>query len=318
MSKDTIQNIFIGVLLAGLVLLISFVYLLAAKIETATKGIQRIERGLQQSQGASEPDAMALQGEESTTLNFGAINEMSVKTGAGTFTFTQVCKGEAKTVRGYKICVGMNRLMGLLDKDDGSMPVSFILDEREGKMLPAYDEGYDLYEAPSLLSAQIVPFDPSLYESGYLPSDVILSYETSPSVNGGEGVGSIAEPITHLILANGGNGTPSVRRLNAFPQYTPPSFGPVGKGVWIAGPVCSGAACTMEPEALQIYDLYTDSSTYVGREKATLEYATEDWNQPDKTYRIWGVTTWIDLQTLEAQIIEPDGSMTTFHVLAPG
>ncbi|MEK7473944.1 MAG: hypothetical protein AAB668_04485 [Patescibacteria group bacterium] len=46
MNKDTIQNIFIGILLGGVLLLAGGVYFLAMQVQTATRGIQRIEQSV--------------------------------------------------------------------------------------------------------------------------------------------------------------------------------------------------------------------------------------------------------------------------------
>jgi hypothetical protein len=46
MNKDMIQNIFIGVLLGGVILLAGGVYYLAMQVQTATQGIARIEEGV--------------------------------------------------------------------------------------------------------------------------------------------------------------------------------------------------------------------------------------------------------------------------------
>jgi hypothetical protein len=57
MNKDTIQSIFTGVLLAGLILLAGGVYLLALQVETVSKSIQRIERDAMEA-GQKTEDAM--------------------------------------------------------------------------------------------------------------------------------------------------------------------------------------------------------------------------------------------------------------------
>lgn len=57
MNKDTIQNIFIGILLGGVILLAGGVYYLAMQVQTATQGIQRIEQGMTEAMQKAD-DAM--------------------------------------------------------------------------------------------------------------------------------------------------------------------------------------------------------------------------------------------------------------------
>ncbi len=57
MNKDTIQNIFIGILLGGVILLAGGVYYLAMQVQTSTQGIQRIEQGMMEASQKAD-DAM--------------------------------------------------------------------------------------------------------------------------------------------------------------------------------------------------------------------------------------------------------------------
>lgn len=63
MNKDMIQNIFIGVLLGGVILLAGGVYYLAMQVQTATQGIQRIEESVTESMQKS--DAAMMKADES-------------------------------------------------------------------------------------------------------------------------------------------------------------------------------------------------------------------------------------------------------------
>ncbi len=64
MNKDTIQNIFIGILLGGVILLAGGVYYLAMQVQTAAQGIQRIEQGMMEASQKAD-DAM-MKAEESS------------------------------------------------------------------------------------------------------------------------------------------------------------------------------------------------------------------------------------------------------------
>lgn len=63
MNKDMIQNIFIGILLGGVILLAGGVYFLAMQVQTATQGIQRIEENVTESM--QKADASMMKADES-------------------------------------------------------------------------------------------------------------------------------------------------------------------------------------------------------------------------------------------------------------
>lgn len=58
MNKDTIQNIFIGILLGGVILLAGGVYYLAMQVQASTQGIQRIEQGMTEAKQKAEEALM--------------------------------------------------------------------------------------------------------------------------------------------------------------------------------------------------------------------------------------------------------------------
>ena len=248
------------------------------------------------------------------------VKQLSVQLASGTFTFTHWCLGKVQEVAGgkYRVCIGKNRLTGRMTASVGGGTEDLILDESVGKRMDT-DYGSSIYDGPALMWVKPVFYDPKFYPEGFLPADVLLSYGTDPSFNGdGEGVGTISEPVTHLVLGKDFSGKNSLQVVQGLDQQNifSSSFGPVGKAVFVEGPLCSGAACTMDPAPLKLYDVYEGSSHPIGKELATLQYATTDFNDPQhlKKYRLWGDIVWESLTSVQAQIIEPDGSTTTVHV----
>ena len=74
MNKDTIQNIFIGILLGGVILLAGGVYYLATQVQTATQGIQRIEQGV--TEAVQKADNAMMKADESSMKVDAAMMEM--------------------------------------------------------------------------------------------------------------------------------------------------------------------------------------------------------------------------------------------------
>lgn len=304
--------IFLGVSIAALGVAFAYNY---QKVTTDMAAVQAGQEWAKSALEMNKPGSLDVPKEATVTDEWQTLSTLMTYVAGGAVHLRHVCKGE-RVIWGndrYTLCIGVNRLYGSFTPTNSKSGTEFLLDERVSKK--AFSQFEDvLYDGPALMSLQPVFYEESLYDEGYSPKDVVVSYATDPSYSGGEGVGSISEPISHLIVTDRLGKPDGFRELHHIPRYNPPVYGAVGKAVWVDGPVCSGAACTMDPETMQLYDIYKDASVRLSTQKATLGYATEDWNAPDKKYRLWSKYEWDDLTTVEADIIETDGTTTTFRV----
>jgi hypothetical protein len=293
LQKDTVQNIFLGLLAGGLILLSGGMFFLYQQVQTVSQTLKQMEQavtGIPTNEVSDLPEATDAPGRPTGRVTNYQVASKEQALITGKFTFKHVCDGEIQNAAiyngelGIQVCIGTNKL--------------FVVRDRR-------EDGGELSEEEILITKNVVKPEDALFLKSveFLPvvgaaSTILIDFSVDPCMSVGDcGVcmGSGFNYKYDSVFPG------QLEALRNYPQFSE-------SGVWAAGVLAyvegcaSGAAYPVEP--VMIYDPGTDKSIVVTEMKGVpahlwdrgqVGYPNEGWSGAgDKGSPFWSDLRWND------------------------
>ncbi|MEK7473943.1 MAG: hypothetical protein AAB668_04480 [Patescibacteria group bacterium] len=281
MNQENIQNIFIGLLVAGLILIGAGMYLVSQQVQSVANSVKQIQQGIDETKPVAQPSSTDTKKIPTVMAQVGPFELMT-----GSFTFKVVCEGKmfvpptgGRDSDARTTCTGLNKLVVV--RDERLTGVDKVEEKTIATITTTADTDAELH-------AEIVT-------AGEATAIMIDFHENDPMDEG------VCMPYGYNYLydtvAPG-----ALKQLYNYPDQA-------GTGVWAYGVMAyvngcaSGAAYPVEP--VMIYDPATDKSIVVteargvpahlwdGRDEG---YPNQGWSGTgDKGSPFWSDLKWNDI-----------------------